>query len=426
MLTILGLSLLLFLLIRVPVAIALGASSMLAVGLGSHVPLLVIAQKVFQGMNNFSFLAIPLFLLAGSLMSEAKISERLVALANLMLGKYPGGLANVATTSSAFFGSISGSAPATTAAVGSVMIPSMIKRGYRPQDAAATVAASGALGLIIPPSLTMVIYGVISGVSIGQLFINGILPGIMLTFALMSLNYFLAKRKQRKNNSPQEVELDKSNAKEIVRSSLLALLMPVIIVVGIYSGMFTATESAAVACLYGLILGVFVYRTLSWSGLINAFRSTVTNTAVIMFLMACANALAYVITAERVPQQFAMWIVSVTNDPIYVMLLMLGLLLIVGTFLDNVSALVLLVPTLMSIISAVNIDPLYFGVFAIIALAVGQFTPPVGLNLFIAANIAKQKVEPVSIAVLPYLYVYVAMLLLFIFVPSLLVVTQWF
>ncbi|MCX5592663.1 TRAP transporter large permease [Alcaligenes endophyticus] len=425
MLMILGLSFVGFLLIGVPVAVALGASSALAVALASHVPLLVVAQKIFQGMNNFSFLAIPLFLLAGSLMAEARISERLVALANLMLGRYPGGLANVATASSAFFGSISGSAPATTAAVGSVMIPSMVKRGYRPQDAAAVVAASGALGLIIPPSLTMVIYGVISGVSIGDLFVNGVLPGLMLTFALMALNYAIAKRKMRKGKNQEQIDIEKAQAGQVIRNSLLALLMPFIIIVGIYSGAFTATESAAIACFYGLFLGVVVYRTLSWKGLVNAFKSTATNTAIIMFLMACANAFAYVITAERVPQQFALWLVSITNDPIMIMLLMLVLLLIVGTFLDNVSALVLLVPTLMSIISAVNIDPLYFGVFTIIALAVGQFTPPVGLNLFIGANIAKQKVEPVALAVLPYLFVYLLMLLVFIFVPSLLVVSQW-
>lgn len=425
MLMILGLSFVGFLLIGVPVAVALGASSALAVALASHVPLLVVAQKIFQGMNNFSFLAIPLFLLAGSLMAEARISERLVALANLMLGRYPGGLANVATASSAFFGSISGSAPATTAAVGSVMIPSMVKRGYRPQDAAAVVAASGALGLIIPPSLTMVIYGVISGVSIGDLFVNGVLPGLMLTFALMALNYAIAKRKMRKGKNQEQIDIEKAQAGQVIRNSLLALLMPFIIIVGIYSGVFTATESAAIACFYGLFLGVVVYRTLSWKGLVNAFKSTATNTAIIMFLMACANAFAYVITAERVPQQFALWLVSITNDPIMIMLLMLVLLLIVGTFLDNVSALVLLVPTLMSIISAVNIDPLYFGVFTIIALAVGQFTPPVGLNLFIGANIAKQKVEPVALAVLPYLFVYLLMLLVFIFVPSLLVVSQW-
>lgn len=425
MLLILSVTFVALLLIGVPVAISLGGASALAIVLGSHVPLLIIAQKVFQGMNNFSFLAIPLFLLAGSLMAEARISERLVALASLMLGRYPGGLANVATASSAFFGAISGSAPATTAAVGSVMIPSMVRRGYHAKDAAAIIAASGALGLIIPPSLTMVIYGVISGVSIGDMFVNGVLPGIMLTFGMMLLNYLVARWRNSHGQHSAALAEENKRASETIRASLLALLMPVIIIVGIYSGVFTATESAAVACLYGLILGVFVYRTLSWQGLVKAFKSTVTNTAIIMFLMACANVFAYVITAERVPQHFALWLVSITNDQTQVMLLMLVLFLIVGTFLDNVSALVLLVPTLMGIVKTVGIDPLYFGVFAIIALAVGQFTPPVGLNLFIGANIARQKVEPVAVAVLPYLAVYIAMLLVFVFVPSLLTVSQW-
>lgn len=426
MLTIMGLSFVFFLLIGVPVAVSLGAASSLAIFFGSSVPLLVVAQKTFQGMNNFAYLAIPLFLLAGSIMAEAKISERLVGLASILLGKYPGGLANVATASSAFFGAISGSAPATTAAVGSVLIPSMSKRGYKARDAAAVVAASGALGLIIPPSITMVIYGVISGVSIGAMFVNGVLPGVMLTLALMAVNYWLAKKRNQGGSSPVfDDEVTHVSHREAIKNSLLAMLMPIIIIVGIYSGVFTATESAAVACVYGLILGLFVYRTLSWKGLVRAFASTVTNTAVIMFLMACANIFAYVITAERVPQAFAAWMVSLTDNTTAIMLLMLVMFLIVGTFLDNVSALVLLVPTLMTIISAVGIDPLYFGVFAIIALAVGQFTPPVGLNLFIAANIAKEKVEPVSVAVLPHLFVYIIMLLVFIFVPSLLTVSTW-
>lgn len=406
-----------FIVIGLPIAIALGAASTLAIFFGSHIPLLVVAQKMFQGLNNFSFLAIPLFLLAGALMDEAKLSERLVSMASRLVGKRPGGLANVATTSSAFFGAISGSAPATTAAVGTVLIPSMKRLGYTAAGSSAVVAASGALGLIIPPSITLVIYGVISGVSIGGLFINGIIPGILLTLAIGVLNWW------RGRNSVDNVSLDeysKSTSERI--KNLAALLMPVIIIVGIYSGVFTPTESAAVACIYGLFIGAFLYRSLGISEIKRALLGTAATTAVIMFLMVCANIFAFVITTERVPQLFSTWVMSITTEPTIVMLMMLVLLIVVGTFLDNVSALVLLVPTLMATISAVGIDPMYFGVFTIIALAVGQFTPPVGLNLYIAANIANVSVERVSYAVLPFVAVYIVALLLFIAFPGLLTI----
>ena len=405
------------LIIGVPIAVSLGTAGLAAIYFGSNIPLLVVAQKMFQGLNNFSYLAIPLFLLAGSLMEEARLSERLVAMASRLVGRRPGALANVATTSSAFFGAISGSAPATTAAVGTVLIPSMRKAGYTGADAGAVVAASGALGLIIPPSITMVVYGVISGVSIGALFINGIVPGILLTFSIAALNYWRGRNRVEGG----DLAVKKVEAFGLAKN-LIALFMPVIIIVGIYSGAFTPTESAAIACAYGLFVGVFVYRTLTLAGIRRAVWSTAATTAVIMFLMVCANVFAFVITTERVPQLFASWVLGVTENRTLVMLMLLALLIFVGTFLDNVSALVLLVPTLMATITAVGIDPLYFGVFTIIALAVGQFTPPVGLNLYIASNIANESVERISRAVVPFVVVYILALLVFIFVPKLLTV----
>ncbi len=417
MITILIFAFLGLLVIGVPIAVSLGAAGAAAIYFGSNIPLLVVAQKMFQGLNNFSYLAIPLFLLAGSLMEEAKLSERLVAMASRLVGRRPGALANVATTSSAFFGAISGSAPATTAAVGTVLIPSMKKAGYTGAEAGAVVAASGALGLIIPPSITMVVYGVISGVSIGALFINGIVPGIILTLSIAGLNYW------RGRNRVEGGDLGERKVEPYaLAKNLIALLMPVIIIVGIYSGAFTPTESAAIACAYGLFVGVFIYRTLTLRGIQRALWSTAATTAVIMFLMVCANVFAFVITTERVPQLFADWVLSVTDNQTVVMLMLLVLLIFVGTFLDNVSALVLLVPTLMATITAVGIDPLYFGVFTIIALAVGQFTPPVGLNLYIASNIAKESVERLSRAVIPFVLVYIVALLVFIAVPKLLTV----
>lgn len=413
MVTILFIAFVILLLIGVPIAVSLGIASVLAIFFGSHMPLLLLPQKIFNGVNSFPFMAIPLFLLAGNIMAEAKISDRLVGLASLMVGRYPGGLAHVSTGASAFFGAISGSAPATTAAIGSIMIPSMKKRGYSGTFSAAVVAASGALGLIIPPSLTMVVYGVLSGASIGAMFLCGIVPGILISAVLIFTNYLIAK----KNGYGAEPAVPRDQIAGIVRESILALMMPFIILGGIYAGVFTATESAAVACLYGLLIGFFVYRTLTLKTLMKILMNTAENAALIMFLMGTANLFGFIITAEQLPQTLAKMMIGMSSSQTVIMFVILAVLLILGTFLDNVAALVLFVPTMMGVVKALHIDPIFFGVFTIIALAVGQFTPPVGLNLFIASNIAEEKFEGVVTQVLPYLLVYIILLVLFILCP---------
>ena len=413
MVTILFIAFVILLLIGVPIAVSLGIASVLAIFFGSHMPLLLLPQKIFNGVNSFPFMAIPLFLLAGNIMAEAKISDRLVGLASLMVGRYPGGLAHVSTGASAFFGAISGSAPATTAAIGSIMIPSMKKRGYSGTFSAAVVAASGALGLVIPPSLTMVVYGVLSGASIGAMFLCGIVPGILISAVLIFTNYLIAK----KNGYGAEPAVPRDQIAGIVRESILTLMMPFIILGGIYAGVFTATESAAVACLYGLLIGFFVYRTLTLKTLMKILMSTAENAALIMFLMGTANLFGFIITAEQLPQTLAKMMIGMSSSQTVIMFVILAVLLVLGTFLDNVAALVLFVPTMMGVVKALHIDPIFFGVFTIIALAVGQFTPPVGLNLFIASNIAEEKFEGVVTQVLPYLLVYIILLVLFILCP---------
>ncbi len=406
------------LLLGVPVAFSLGMASVVALYFASPIPLLILPQKLFNGLNGFPFLAIPLFLLAGNIMAAAQISERLVKLAGLGLGRYPGGLAQMSTGASAFFGAISGSAPATTSAIGSILIPSMKARGYPAPFAGAVVASSGALGLIIPPSLTMVVYGTIADVSIGDLFIAGILPGIAIAMALGIVNYILAKKHDLKGQ-PQEAGVQK---RKILTESALALIMPVIILGGIYGGIFTPTESAAVACLYGLIVGLFVYRSITVSSLAPIFVDTAISSAIVMYLMGTANAFSFIITAEQVPQAVALSILDVSRDPTLIMFMILALLLVAGTFLDNVAALVLLVPTLGTLIMAVGIDPIYFGVFTVIALAVGNFTPPVGLNLFIAARLSGTRIEQISKSAVPYILAYLLVLIGIILFPNVITV----
>ncbi len=402
------------LLIGAPIAISLGLASVAALYFGSTIPLIILPQKLFNGLNSFPFLAIPLFLLAGNIMAAAQISDRLVRLAGLLLGRFPGGLAQMTTGASAFFGAISGSAPATTSAIGSILIPSMVKRGYPASFAGAAVASSGALGLIIPPSLTMVVYGTIAEVSIGDLFIAGIVPGFMIAVSLGLVNYLFA----RKNDLQSEPSLSRTDAFKVVKESGPALLMPLIILGGIYGGIFTPTESAAVACLYGLLVGLFVYRSMSFHSLGPILVRTAISAAVVMYLMGTANAFSFIITAEQVPQTIAGGILGLTEEPMIIMLLVMLLLLVAGTFLDNVASLVLLVPTLGTLVTASSIDPVYFGVFTVIALAVGNFTPPVGLNLFIAARLSDTKIEHISKSALPFIAAYIVVLLILIAFPS--------
>ena len=405
------------LLIGTPVAFALGLASVIALYFGSTIPLIIMPQKLFNGLNSFPFLAIPLFLLAGNLMAAAQISERLVKLAGLLLGRFRGGLAHMSTGASAFFSAISGSAPATTSAIGSIVIPSMVKRGYPASYAGAVVASAGALGLIIPPSLTMVVYGVIAGVSIGDLFVGGIVPGLLIAMTLIAVNYVIARREGLAAEEP----VARGEAGPILRDSVFALMMPFIILGGIYGGIFTPTEAAAVACLYGLVIGYFVYRTISLTSLRSVLVDTAISSAIIMYLMATANAFSFIITVEQVPQAVASEILAFTASPVVVMALVAVLLLVVGTFLDNVAALVLVVPTLGTIVTQTDIDPVYFGVFTVIALAVGQFTPPVGLNLFIAARLSAASVEAISARILLYLAAYVAIMAILISFPALVV-----
>lgn len=417
MVSILFISFFILLLLGVPVAFSLGLGAAISMLLSGEVSLMIVAQKAYSGLNNFNFMAIPLFLIAGNIMAEAKISDRLVALADLMVGRKRGGLAHVCTGSSAFFGAISGSAPATTAAIGSILIPSMEKHGYKKSYSAAVVAASGCLGLIIPPSLTMVVYGVTAGVSIGKLFVNGFVPGLIVCTALMLLNYGIAKKHQIPVRAYQ---YSRKESLAIIRDSLLALLMPAIILGGIYSGTFTATESAAVACFYGMIVGLFVYKTIHFKQLIAIFKKSIENIAMIFMLMATAGIFGYIITREQVPQKLAAALLGLTDNHFIIMLIILLGLLVLGTFMDNVGALVLVTPTLAEVARAAGIDLVYFGVFMIIALSVGQITPPVGLNLFVAANISRSKFEDVVREIFPYIAVYLVVLVVFIFFPKLL------
>ena len=400
--------------IGVPIAIALGLSSMIAMFIHSHTPVMVLVQKAYSGLDTFTLMAIPFFILAGNVMSQGGVSTRLVGLAGIFFGRYTGGLAQVSTAACTFFGAISGSAPATTAAIGSVMVGPMKAKGYSTEFAAACVASSGVIGLLIPPSITMVLYGVITGASIGKMFLGGIIPGLIMSAALMIVNYLVAKKHGFRGDAPPTG----ATAWKAVRDSLFAMLMPVIILGGIYTGVFTPTESAVVAAVYGLLVGVFIYRELTWKKLGAVIMGTAKSSAIILILVSFAHCFSYLLASEQIPQAITLAMLNISRAPNALLIMICISLLIVGTFLDNAVAVVLMTPILFPITASVGIDPVFFGVLLVLTLAIGQITPPVGLCLFVACNIAGISIEKLSVSCIPYLLAMIVVMLVILFFPE--------
>ncbi|HKL11479.1 MAG TPA: TRAP transporter large permease [Clostridia bacterium] len=400
--------------LSVPISIALGLSSMIAVLLHTDLSLMVLVQKIFGGVNSFTLMAIPFFILAGNMMAAGGVSTRLVNFAGTLIGRLTGGLALVSTVACTFFGAISGSAPATTAAIGAVMVEPMEKKGYSKEFAAATVAASGTIGLLIPPSITMVLYGVIAGASIGKLFLAGIIPGLLMCITLMGVEYFISRKRGYGGDAP-------ASFKEIFssfKSSILALLMPLIILGGIYGGIFTPTEAAVVAVVYGVIIGLFAYKELDFKKILEILQNSGKSTAVILYLVATAHIFSYILASEQIPQQLAQLMLSVSSNPLMIQFMIMVALLFAGTFLDNAVAIVLLTPIFYPITVQVGIDPIFFGVLMVFALAIGQVTPPVGLCLFVACNISKVSIEKLSKAVIPFLVALIVLLVVLNLIPD--------
>jgi len=382
---------------------------------GMLVPQLVV-QRMFAGIDSFPMMAIPFFMLAGALMDTGGISTRLVRFSNYLVGWIQGGLAHVAILASMFFAGITGSAVADATAIGSTLIPLMNKRGFPTLFSAAVVAAAGVVGPIIPPSIPMVIYGVMAGVSIGALFMGGFIPGILIGLGLMAVVYVQAK----KHGYPREAV--RPTVREFLQATVSAfgaILMPLIILGGIFGGVFTATEAAVVATVYAFLMGKFVYRELQWSHLPEILYKAGLNTAMILIIVGVANLVGYIMAVERVPLMVAESFLSITTNK-YVMLLLINiLLLIVGCFIDGASALIIFTPVLLPLIYKLGIDPIFFGVMITVNLMIGTITPPVGLCLYVTCGIADVRLEQISRTIMPFLLVEVAVLFLITYVPEL-------
>ncbi|MBM4761362.1 TRAP transporter large permease [Bacillus sp. B15-48] len=408
-----GLLLVLFL-INIPVAVALGLASVIVLMIQDSVPLMVIIQKMFTSTDSFTLMAIPFFVLAGKLMEVGGISKRLVDFAMTIVGRMHGGLAIVSIVTCMFFAAISGSAAATTAAVGAILIPAMVKKGYDKSFATAIQAAGGTVGVMIPPSVPLILFGVIAGTSIGDLFIAGVLPGILVGFSLVLVAYFIS----RKHGYGKE---DKSSAREVFTAfnkAILAILMPVIILGGIYGGIFTPTEGSVVAVVYGLIVGLVIYREIKLKDLPQIFISSAVTSAVIMFIISCASIFGFILTREQIPLQLSNAMLEISSNPIVVLLIINLILLIVGTFLETSAAIIILAPILLPVVTAIGIDPVHFGIIMVVNLAIGFITPPIGINLFVASNIANVRLEKIVRAIIPFLIILIVDVIIITFVPS--------
>ncbi|WP_231514862.1 TRAP transporter large permease [Oceanobacillus salinisoli] len=408
-----------FILFGMQIAFALGVSTLATVLATDAIPVDFFPQTAFTSIDSFPIMAVPFFIAAGVIMGNSSIIKKLLHLSDELLGFLPGGLALVAIVTSMFFSAISGSGPATVAAIGTLLIPAMIKQGYHPGFSAAVVAAAGTIGIIIPPSNPLVIYGVVSQSSISELFMAGIIPGVLTGAALMLVTYVISKKNgwqgDRESFSLKGTLIAAWDAK-------WALLVPVIILGGIYGGIMTPTEAAAVAAAYGLVIGIFVYKDLDYKAVYKSLATAGVTSAVIILLIVMANIFGRLITLEQVAEAVADFVLAISENKLVILLLLNVFLLLVGLVLEALAAIVILTPILLPMAMELGIDPIHFGVIMIFNLAIGLITPPVGVNLFVSAGVMKLKIEQVIRGIIPLLITMIIILLLVTYVPD---ISMW-
>jgi len=398
-----------------PIGFAIGISSALTLIFSYHKPLLLIPQQMVVGADKFALMAIPFFILIGILMEKGNISKTLIELATKLVGFITGGLSMVVVLASMFFAAISGSGPATVAAIGSITMPEMVKKGYSRKFATGIAASAGALGPIIPPSIPMIIYGVTAEVSITQLFLGGFGAGFLLAGILITICYFKAK----KEKVPRSGKI--SSLKELLVSlwkAKYALGAPIIVLGGIYGGIFTPTEAGAVGCIYTILVGFLFTKSLSFKKLKEALLQTAELSAIIMFIIANAALFGWLMASGRVPQMVSNFMLGISSNRIILLLLINILLLIVGALMDTVAAIIILVPVLLPIANQLNLDPIHFGIIVVVNLVIGYLTPPVGYNLYIAAALSGLSFEETSKSVLIFLGGAIIGLLILTYIPA--------
>jgi C4-dicarboxylate transporter DctM subunit len=396
----------------VPIPFVIGLTAVVGLLAQGGAPLAIFPQRMFTGADNLSLIAIPLFILAGAVMNTGGMSRRLIRLAEALVGRFRGGLAYVTVAASVYFAGVTGSAAAEASAIGSVMIPAMVRAGYDAAFAAALTAAASLIGPIIPPSIPLLLYGVLSDTSIAALFLAGVLPGLLLAVGFAVL---IALRRLEDHQRPAAYTAPRLGRAFL--NALPALAMPLIIVGGMLSGVSTATEASVVAVLYALVVDGLIYRELSTGGIRQALLDTGVTTGVVMFVLAMTESLGWVFASQRIPQQFAQWMLGVSSDPVVVLLLVNLLLLVVGVPIETAPALILMTPVLLPLMRQLRIDPVHFGMVIVLNLVIGLVTPPVGASLFVVSAVSRVPLDRLSRAILPFIGVAIAVLLVVTYVP---------
>ena len=406
---------LLLLIFGVPIGTSIGIAAVLAIW-KYHLGLDMLSRNFAAGIAKFPLIAIPFFVLAGIIMEKAKLAKKIADLATLIVGKATGGLAIAAIVTAMFWGAVSGSGPATTAAIGLILITPMVSQGYSPYFAATTIAAASGLAIVIPPSIAFIIYGNVTGVSVGALFLGGVIPGLIIGLSLIGGAYYISKKRNyhgiTKRGSFKEILI-------ATKDAFWALLAPVIILGGIYAGIATPTEAAVIAVFYSLFVGFFIYKTLDLKALYEALVSTAVTSSVVMFVVTFAGIFSWAAATLGVIDASARFIVSISKSPVVVLLLADLVIVIAGMFLDAISITYVFMPILMPVLAYFHIDLLFFGVIFVIALAIGQITPPVAVNLYVAANLIKSTLDRLSKEVWIFVIAAVVGLIILTFFPQL-------
>lgn len=403
------------LVVNVPVGIAIGVSSLAAVLADGRLSSTYIVQQLVTSADSFPLMAIPLFILAGELMSAGGVSKRILNVCNVFFGRITGGLAIVTVIVCMFFAAVSGSGPATVAAVGSMVVPTMLEKGYSKSFTLALIATAGSIGVVIPPSIPMVIYGVSTSTSISGMFMAGFMPGILIGIGLIICCYFYCKKQGWKGDDRRYTVKEKLAA---VWDAKWALINPVIILGGIYAGIFTPTEAAAVAAVYAFICGTFIHRELNIKNIFDPIAASCSTTGTTMVIIGCATAFTKILTIQRIPDMITKGISGLTTNYVLILLLINLLLLIVGCFMDTTPAMMVLSPILLPIALSIGMNPIHFGVIMVVNLAIGFITPPLGINLFVAARVGREPLETVTSGIMRFMVVMLICLMLITFIPA--------
>lgn len=401
-------------LIGIPICFSLGLVSVFGMVQGAT-PMIVVIQRLFTGADSTALIAIPLFILAGGLMVQGGISNRIVSFADALNGHFPSGLALVSILACMFFAAITGSAIAATAAIGGIMIPIMREKNYEDTFSAPLIACGGSIGPIIPPSIPLLLYGTMANVSVGKLFIGGFIPGIIMGAGLMLYSYMVGKKRRYVG---REKRASREEILKTGKDALLALIMPIIIIGGILSGIFTATESGAIACAYAIIIGGFVYKELKWKNMFSLLVDCAKSTGQVLVVVACASLFTWVITVAQVPQTVSALLSESIHSSVLLLLIINIILLIAGTFIDTTSALVIFTPLFLPLVQAMGIDLIHFGLVMAVNLTIGMCTPPLGVCLFVSGSIAKVSLKDQMRDLVPMLGVLLVVLMIITYIPQ--------